>query len=209
MERLKTILRLIFSNNQSVTKNNVSKDRLFYTKDFFKETKFIIGNYTYGKPNVIFKNNETNLHIGKFCSIANNVTIFLGGNHRTDFVTTYPFNSIPTNDFDNFKHLEGHPATKGDVKIGNDVWIGLNSVILSGVTIDDGAVIAANSVITKNVGAYEIWGGNPAKFIKKRFSDEQINQLLKIKWWNWEINKIKMNVENLMNTDLENFLQNN
>jgi acetyltransferase-like isoleucine patch superfamily enzyme len=175
---------------------------LFFTKDIFKDKKFKIGDYTYGKPTVLFENEEANLTIGKFCSIADNVIIFLGGNHRTDWITTYPFNVLKTY-FPEGKDIKGHPATKGDVIIGNDVWIGNNVTIMSGVSIGDGAVIAAGSVVSKNIWDYEIWGGNPSRLLKKRFDTETIIKLQNLKWWDWEINKIKSNVETLcsINTD--------
>jgi acetyltransferase-like isoleucine patch superfamily enzyme len=175
---------------------------LFFTKDFFKENKFIIGDYTYGKPTVLFENEEANLTIGKFCSIADNVTIFLGGNHRTDWITTYPF-SILNACFPEASHIEGHPITKGNVVIGNDVWIGRNVIIMSGIIIGDGAVIAAGSVVSKNIGDYEIWGGNPIRLLKKRFNMETIVKLQKQKWWDWEISKIKDNIEFLCSTNID------
>lgn len=173
-----------------------------YTKDIFKDKNYNIGAYTYGKPNVIFDNQGTNLKIGKFCSIAANVTIFLGGNHRTDWISTYPFNVL-SDDFPAAKKIAGHPATKGDVIIGNDVWIGNNVTILSGITVGDGAVIATGAIVSKNIGAYEVWGGNPAVLIKKRFDDKQIQKLLNIKWWDWEIEKINKNVELLCNQNIQ------
>lgn len=169
---------------------------IFYTKDIFKDKSYKIGDYTYGKPIILFDDQETNLEIGKFCSIANNVNIFLGGNHRMDWVTTYPFN-ILNEDFPASVNIEGHPSTKGDVIIGNDVWIGNNVTIMSGVKIGDGAVIGTGAVITKNIESYEVWAGNPAKLIKKRFSEEVIQKLLDMKWWNWEIEKINENVVDL------------
>jgi len=142
-----------------------------FTNQITSLKDYNIGDYTYGNPKVIFPNKDATLKIGKFCSIAKNVTIFLGGNHRIDWVSTYPFFEI-FDDFQKHKIIEGHPSTKGDVIIGNDVWIGRNVIILSGVKIGNGAVIAAGSVITKNISCYEVWGGNPAKMIKKRFDIE-------------------------------------
>jgi acetyltransferase-like isoleucine patch superfamily enzyme len=168
----------------------------FFTKDIFREKKFIIGDYTYGKPDIIFENGQANFEIGKFCSIAEGVTIFLGGNHRTDWVTTFPFNSLPQY-FPEGKSLEGHPATKGSVIIGHDVWIGKNATIMSGITIGNGAVIATAAVITKTIGPYEIWGGNPARLLKKRFDDETIEKLQEVEWWNWDIAKIKQKMPDL------------
>ena len=144
-----------------------------------------IGKYTYGGHNNININywgEGTWLDIGSFCSIASNLTVLLGGNHRTDWATTYPFGHINTNIFNNFNGV-GHPQTKGDVIIENDVWIGSNVTILSGITIGNGSCIANNSVITKDVEPYSIVGGNPAKLIKHRFDQETINSLLELKWW--------------------------
>jgi acetyltransferase-like isoleucine patch superfamily enzyme len=175
---------------------------LFFTKDIFNGKKYTIGDYSYGHPKILFENESTNLTIGKFCSIADGVTVFLGGNHRTDWISTYPFNKI---DFFYPESLSiiGHPATKGNVIIGNDVWIGTNVIIMSGVTIDNGAVIAAGAVVTKNIGPYEIWGGNPARLLKKRFDDETINELQKIAWWNWDIKEIRENIPHLCNSNIQ------
>jgi len=144
----------------------------------------IVGKHTYGHGKIDVKkwNDNNKILIGSFCSIADKCVIFLGGNHRTDWVTTYPFGHINQHIFDSFNGI-GHPASNGDVVIGNDVWIGCNVTIMSGVNIGDGAVIAANSHVVKNVKPYEIIGGNPAKHIKYRFNDEIIEKLLKIRWW--------------------------
>lgn len=164
-----------------------------------------IGKHTYGRPMIWNEPNDANLIIGNFCSISQNVKIFLGGNHRIDWVTTYPFGHVNTNIFDTFNG-NGHPTTKGNVVIGNDVWIGENATILSGVTIGDGAVIANNSHVVKNVEPYSIVGGNPAKFIKYRFSREQIEKLLQIQWWNWSDEKINKFIPLLCNSDIDNFI---
>lgn len=176
----------------------------FFTKDIFKDKKYEIGEYTYGNPKVLFENKEANLIIGKFCSIADGVTIFLGGNHRTDWITTYPFNVL-SDYFPEGYGITGHPSTKGDVIIGNDVWIGLNVIIMSGVSIGDGAVIAAGSVVSKNIGDYEVWGGNPSRFLKKRFDDSKIKELQALKWWNCEISFIKEKIPQLC-SDRNDFL---
>jgi acetyltransferase-like isoleucine patch superfamily enzyme len=164
------------------------------------------GKHTYGKPNVInVWKNSANLKIGNFCSIGANVDIYLGGNHRIDWVTTYPFGHINENIFNSFNG-EGHPFTNGDVIIGNDVWIASNVTIMSGVTIGDGAVIANNSHVVKNVEPYSIVGGNPAKLIRYRFTTEQIEKLLQIEWWNWEDNKINNYSHLLCNTNIDEFI---
>ena len=139
--------------------------------------------YTYGLKNITLKylDDGNDVLIGSFCSFADNITIFLGGNHRTDWVTTYPFGHIHQDKFPH--HGEGHPATKGGVVIGNDVWVGSGATIMSGVTIGDGAVIGANSMVVKDVPPYAIVGGNPAKVLKYRFTEDQIERLLQSPWW--------------------------
>ena len=160
---------------------------------------FNIGEWTYGRPTVLSHNDGATLKIGKFCSIAGNVTILLGGEHRIDWITTYPFNVF----FSEAKHLRGHPATKGDVIINNDVWIGEGAFILSGIHIGNGAVIAAKSVVTKDVEPYTIVGGNPAQKIRKRFPDHVIEELLDIQWWDLPMEKIKESIPLLLSNDVK------
>lgn len=162
----------------------------FFSKDYYNSPNICFGDYTYGKPCIFQWDEKTKLVVGKFCSIAGEVKIYLGGNHRVDWITTYPFNSLPDY-FPELLEIKGHPGTKGDVTIGNDAWLANSCVILSGVSIGDGAVVGANSVVSKNIGAYEVYAGNPAKFIKNRFSDSDISKLLEMKWWDWEIGNIK------------------
>lgn len=163
-----------------------------------------VDKYTYGHGNIqiIGGDHTVDIFIGKFCSIAENITIFLGANHRTDWFTTYPFGHIHTNTFNKFNG-EGHPASKGSVTIGNDVWIATGAVIMSGVTIGDGAVIGAYSLVTKNVPPYTIVAGNPAVIKKKRFSDEVINKLLELKWWDKTEDEINGISDILCSNDIE------
>lgn len=149
---------------------------------------------TYGKPKILFES-DANLEIGKFCSIADNVTILLGGEHKLDTISSFPFS------------LEKNRFSKGDVIIGNDVWIGYGATILSGVSIGDGAVIAANSIVTKDVEPYAIVGGVPAKTIKYRFDEKTIDKLLKLKWWNLDIPTIYENRHLINDTNLEKFIE--
>jgi len=151
-----------------------------------------VGRFTYDMENisVVEYGEGASLKIGSFCSIASSVTIFLGGNHRLDWITTFPFGHVFQEELGG-EDIKGHPATNGDVIIGNDVWIGRGATIMSGVTIGDGAVIAANAHVVKNVMAYEIVGGNPAKVIRNRFSNEIKALLLKLAWWDLPLDVIK------------------
>lgn len=171
------------------------------------EGKIYYGKHSYGIHNITLKSwgNDGNLHIGSFCCIASNLRVYVGGNHRTDWVTTFPFGHTVKDVFTNYNG-DGHPATKGSVYIGNDVWIGDNVTIMSGVTIGDGASIANNSHVVKNVEPYSIVGGNPAKLIKFKFNIDQIEKLLLIKWWEWPDDKINKFLPLLCNTDIDQFI---
>ena len=171
------------------------------TKDNHNYRRYKIGNYTYGEPKIKDRGTgDGKLSIGSFCSLASELTIFLGSEHKTDLVSTYPFDEIVG------KRAAGCDKTKGDVIIGNDVWIGFGVIILSGVTIGDGAVIGAGSLVSKNVAPYTIAAGNPCKVIRKRFSDEVIKKLLEIKWWDWTKEDIIKNVSYLESTNIDDFV---
>jgi chloramphenicol O-acetyltransferase type B len=167
-----------------------------------------VGKHTYGMNNISVRSwgEGAKLHVGSFCSVANNVTVFLGGNHRHDWVTTFPFGHIHKGIFNQFNGV-GHPGTNGDVVVGNDVWIGSGVTIMSGVKIGDGAVIAANSHVVKDVPPYAIVGGNPGKVIKYRFTEEQIERLLTIKWWRWDDAKINAHLPLICSANLDEFIQ--
>ena len=162
-----------------------------------------IGAWTYGSPDCRYKSfGNAKLKIGKFCSIAPDVRIFLAGEHATTTVSTYPFNYM----FHAGAKLPRNNGSKGDVVIGNDVWVGDGVLIISGVTIGDGAVIAARAVVTRDVAPYSIVGGVPAKIIKMRFDQLTIEGLLKVAWWDWPIEKINDEIESLSSQNLEDFL---
>lgn len=177
-----------------------------YTKEFLEENSekfgWDIGEHSYGKPSVQQWGNDGKLKIGKYCSIAGNVKILLGGNHRTDWVTTYPFNVLVPE----YRDIGGHPSTRGDVIIGNDVWIGQDCHIISGVKIGNGACIATGSLVAKDVPDYAIVGGNPAKVIKMRFSDEEIESLLNISWWDWHEEKVRAEIPSMLSADISAFI---
>ncbi len=182
-------------------------DRLCFLKNIIKNPNIIVGDYTYYDDFEDVNNFEKNvkyhfdfvgdkLIIGKFCMIASDVTFIMNGaNHLTEAVTSYPF-AIFGNGWQEAMDGKVYPA-KGDTVIGNDVWIGYRATIMAGVKVGDGAIIGANSVVTKDVEPYSIVGGNPAREIKKRFSDDQIKELLEIKWWDWEVERITKNVQHL------------
>jgi virginiamycin A acetyltransferase len=174
-----------------------------WTRDDPQYSRFDIGPWTYGRPLVLSARGETaTLRIGSFCSIADEVTIMLGGNHRVDWVTTYPFNVL----FPEAARFEGHPVSKGDVVVGHDVWIGTGALILSGVTLGNGAVVGARSVVTRPVPAYAVAAGNPARVIRLRFSEDQIRRLEHIAWWDWPIEKVQAAWPWLLAPDVDAFL---
>ena len=188
-------------------------DRLCFLKNVIKNPNIIVGDYTYYDDFENVENFEKNvkyhfdftgdkLVIGKFCMIASGVSFIMNGaNHLTDAISTYPF-AIFGNGWENAMEGKTYP-NKGDIIIGNDVWIGHNATIMAGVTIGDGAIIATNSTIVKDVAPYSIVGGNPGTEIKKRFSQETINKLLELKWWDWPIEKITANLQNLTDNKVE------
>jgi acetyltransferase-like isoleucine patch superfamily enzyme len=144
---------------------------------------FEIGAHSYGRPKVRFPESGAKLTIGRFCSIADKVEILLGGNHRTDWVSTFPFGAFP--ELWPSAHEEGAAfhGTRGDVVIGSDVWLGSGCMILSGVTIGHGAVVAARAVVTRDVAPYAVVAGTPARPIRTRFRESVIPALLETAWW--------------------------
>ena len=166
-----------------------------------------VGKYTYDKKNIKLRFPGGNkLYVGNFCSIAGNCIVYLGGYHNSNWITTYPFGYKHKDIFDSFDG-SGHPKKCGDVNIGNDVWIGDNVTIMANIKIGDGAIIATNSHVIKDVEPYAIYGGNPAKLIKYRFKKEQIEKLLSIKWWDWDEMKINENIHLLCNKDIDKFIK--
>jgi virginiamycin A acetyltransferase len=177
-----------------------------FIKNTVTNPQIIIGDYTYyDDPNgsedfernvlYLYPFMEDKLIIGKFCAIARDVKFIMNGaNHKLNCISTYPF-SIFGNGWERVTPQKEDLPFKGDTVIRNDVWIGYDSLIMPGVQIGDGAIIAARSVVVNDVAPYTIVGGNPAKIIKPRFSEETIKMLLDIKWWDWNIEKISHNLE--------------
>lgn len=185
----------------------VKTKKLPYTKDLLKDQWGVagIGDYTYGCPKVMYWGENAELTIGKFCSIAEDVVIFLGGNHRMDWISTYPF--PVSEDWCRDLDLQGHPASRGNIIIGNDVWIAHGATILSGLTIGDGAVIGARAVVTKDVDPYMIVAGNPAKNVRRRFDEDTVRQLLALKWWDWPYEKIRKYLPLLCSSNIEDLFK--
>lgn len=166
-----------------------------------------VGRHTYGHHQITVRHwgEPAQLVIGSFCSIADRCVVFLGGNHRVDWITTFPFPAL-AEQWPAADGIAGHPSTNGDVVVGNDVWIGSNVTIMSGVSIGDGAVIAANSCVTRSIPPYAIAGGNPATVLRQRFSTTEVQKLLEIRWWDWSDDRISESLDLLCSGDLASFI---
>ena len=179
-----------------------------YLKSVITDPNIVVGDYTmyhdfvndpceFEKNNVLYHYpvNHEKLVIGKFCSIACGAKfLFNSGNHALGSLSTYPFSIFFEEWGLDGKHVTDAWDNKGDIIVGNDVWIGYEALILAGVSIGDGAVIGSRAVVTKDVPPYAIVGGVPAKIIRKRFSDEVIEALLKIRWWDWPGEQIRKHI---------------
>ncbi len=185
-----------------------------FIKNVVSNPNIIIGDYTYYDDPEDPENFERNvlyhypfigdkLIIGKFCALARGVQFIMNGaNHKISGFSTYPF-QIFGNGWERVMPQPDEFPFKGDTVIGNDVWIGYHAVIMPGVKIGDGAIIAAKSVVVKDVAPYTVVGGNPATLLRQRFPTETINLLLEIAWWNWDIEKITRNLEKIVDADIE------
>lgn len=166
-----------------------------------------VGKYTYGAENITvrYPDANSNIIIGSYCSIAQRITIFQKAEHRFDWMTTFPFGHVSKDVFRKCNGI-GIPLSKGDIVIGNDVWIGEGVTIMSGSKIGDGAVISANSHVMGRVKPYSVVGGNPAQFYCFRFNEDVVKKLLEIKWWNWSEEKIDEYSNILCSTEYEKIL---
>ena len=186
--------------------------RLAYLKNIIKNPQITVGDYTYYDDPDDVHNFERNvlylfdfigdkLIIGKFCQIASGVRFIMnGGNHAMSGVSTYPF-QVLGGEWAQKKPLS--TTSKGDTIIGNDVWIGNSATFMPGVKVGDGAIIATNSVVTKDVAPYAIVGGNPAREISKRFDEETTMFLLSLQWWNWSLEKISQHLDLIITGDID------
>lgn len=193
-------------------------DQVCFIKNTVTNPNIIVGDYTYYDDPADSENFERNvlyhypfmgdrLVIGKFCAIARDVRFTMNGaNHKMECVTTYPF-SIFGNGWEKVTPSMDDLPYKGDTVIQNDVWLGYGSVIMPGVKIGNGSVIASKSVVVKDVEPYSIVGGNPARLIRKRFSDDVIDVLQELRWWDWPVEKITVNLEILTSNDISKLME--
>ena len=191
-------------------------ERLCFLKNIVTNPNIEVGDYTYYDDFEDVRNFEKNvryhfdfigdkLRIGKFCAIASGVEFILnGGNHLVEGISSYPF-SIFGNGWEGAMEGRAFP-NRGDIRVGNDVWLGYRSVILAGVTIGDGAIVGAYSVVTKDVPPYTIVAGNPAREIRRRFSEAEIERLLELQWWDWPAEKISANAHLLTGNSISSLL---
>lgn len=189
----------------------LNTERLCFLKNIINDPNIIVGDYTYyDDPENVYNFLKNVLYhfdfigdkliIGKFCQIATNVRFIMnGGNHALIGFSTFPFSAFGGE----WSTVPLTPAFKGDTIIGNDVWIGNSATIMPGIHVGDGAIIASNAVVTKNVEPYSIVGGNPAKLIRYRFDEKTIQALIKLQWWNWDFEKITKHAKDLATGNIE------
>lgn len=197
-------------DKQTVYLNSVIKDPSIIAGDYTIYNDFVSDPILFEKNNVLYHYpiNRERLIIGKFCSIACGTKfLFNCANHTLKSLSTYTFPLF----YDEWNLKKSNVATawdnKGDIIIGNDVWIGYEAVIMAGVNIGDGAIIAAHAVVTKDVAPYTIVGGVPARPIRQRFDDSVIQKLESLKWWEWPINKIRKCLPHIVNGDIDELLK--
>lgn len=193
-------------DKETVYLKSVVTDPSITVGDFTMYNDFVNDPREFEKNNVLYHYpiNHDKLKIGKFCSIACGAKfLFNSANHTVKSLSTYPFPIFFEEWGLDVKDITSAWDNKGDIVIGNDVWIGYEAVIMSGVTIGDGAIIGTRAVVTKDVPPYTIVGGVPAKQIRKRFPEKTISELLKLKWWDWTFKKISQNMEFIKNGDLK------
>lgn len=175
-------------------------------QDLMNRGLVTVGRHTYPRvPPVIYYPGDTaKVRIGSYTSIAGGCQLLPGGEHRTDWITTFPLRiqfDVPG------KYLDGSPHSKGDIEIGNDVWLAKNSMVLSGVTIGDGAVVAAGAVVANDVPPFAMVAGVPARIVRFRFSDSQISALLRISWWDWDENFVLERIDDLCSANVDAFIR--
>lgn len=189
-------------------------NKLIFLKNFIKATNIFVGDYTYfddrkhgpekfEEYNVLYNYDpsKVKLVMGKFVAIAAETRFIMTGNHKLDAISTYPF-PIFGQGWESAFDIDSLPV-KGDIIVGHDVWFGYDSLVMNGVTIGNGTIIAARAVVVKDVPAYSIVAGNPAKVVKMRFDDQAIERLERLAWWDWPIEKINQHLKLLCHLDID------
>lgn len=196
-------------DHQTVYLNAVVKDPQIEVGDYTIYNDFVSDPLLFEKNNVLYHYpiNRERLIIGKFCSIACGTKfLFNCANHTLNSLSTYTFPLFYEEWGLNKTDVTAAWDNKGDIVIGNDVWIGYEAIIMAGVHIGDGAIVAARAVVTKDVAPYTIVGGTPAREIRKRFDVITIKQLMELKWWDWPIDKIRQNIPDIISKNLDHLL---
>ena len=211
--------KLFFISQLLIMQNHPDPETLYpiegVTRTFFlkkiNHPQICMGDYTYyddlDDPNSFEKNvlylfdfMKDKLIIGKFCQLATGIRFIMNGsNHAMNSISTYPFKIFGKS----WASTSLDVVSKGDTVIQNDVWIGNSTTIMQGIRVGNGAIIGTQSLVTKNIGPYEIWGGNPAQLIRKRFDQDTINFLLELAWWNWPIDKITLHLNAITSGDIK------
>ena len=198
--------------NSKIIYPRTGDKQTIYLKSVITDPNIIVGDYTmyndfvndptkFQNNNVLYHYpvNDEKLIIGKYCSIACNAKfMFASGNHKLVSLSTYPFPIFYEEWGLNSDDITDAWDNKGDIVIGNDVWIGYEAVIMQGVHIGDGAIIGTRAVVTKDVPSYTIVGGIPAKETRRRFSEDVIAKLIEMQWWNWNDEKVQKNLPSIM-----------
>lgn len=179
-----------------------------YTKDalrpYVERGVAIIGDHSYGAPILRYWTQGYKFRCGKYCSIADRVQIFLGGYHRPDWVSMYPFPAFPH--WPEARGIKDFAVGRDDVVVGHDVWLGSHCTIMAGVKVGNGAVVAAQACVAKDVPPFAIVAGNPAQVVKYRFDEATIEALQAIAWWDWPEDKVRQHIPQLLSGDIAGFV---
>jgi len=198
--RLDSIERLRRSLNRAESSVALQEQAQRYIAD----GTLVMGNMSYYAPNVVKYEGDTGrVIIGNFASVAPDADFYVGGLHRTEWVSQFGMRTmldLPG------AHQDGFTHGRGDIVVGSDTWVTNGCTVMSGVTIGDGAVVGTKAVVAKDVRPYAIVVGNPAREIRRRFSDEQVDALLRIKWWDWPTEKVKHHIELICSPDIDAFI---
>ena len=191
-------------------------DRVVFLKNVVSRPNIEVGDYSYYDDpegaehfedrNVLhhYEFMGDRLVIGRFCAIASGTRFVMNGaNHAMDGFSTYPFNIFGNGWEEGFDPSTWTEASRGDTSVGNDVWIGMDTLIMPGVTIGDGAIIATRSTVVGDVPPYSVAGGNPARVIRMRFDEGTIERLLAVAWWNWDAERITRNLDPIRGADID------